>query len=217
VTSFWVAFPPQKRQSCWEGKHVVLKSTKLLSIIKLWKSPSCHYEELSDREKRDIKRIIADSDYYCSLSEQHKTAAVSIIAVLSSGQNLEYVPETVINRDICRAAFLAKDADCSILPYIPYPDLLKEGIKRFSVNTPAFVLYSLADIQDTQMAQDAIKADAYCIQLVPERFMSKDLCKTALQSPNADDKISNYIKERFPELQSKNEQNRQNTGAKIKL
>jgi hypothetical protein len=53
-------------------------------------------------------------------------------------------------------------------------------------DTPAFVLYSFADIKDTKTAQEAVKADAYCLQLVPEKLLTKDLCKTALQSPNAD-------------------------------
>ena len=172
---------------------------------------------ITDREKRDIKRIIADKDYFSVLPAQNKTAAVSMVAVLSSGQNLEYVPETIINRAICRAAFLAKDADCSILSYIPYPDIQKEGIKRFSVGTPAFVLYSFADIQDTQMAQDAVNADAYCIQLVPERLMTKDLCRMALHCPNADETVSGFVKERFPDLQPKEEKERQNAGVKMKL
>jgi hypothetical protein len=37
----------------------------------------------------------------------------------------------------------------------------------FSGDMPAFVLYSFTDIRDAEMAQDAVKADAYCIQLVP--------------------------------------------------
>jgi len=171
---------------------------------------------ITDREKRDIKRIIANKDYYSLLPGRHRTAAVSTIAVLSSGQNLEYVPETVINRNICRAALLAKDADCTILPYIPYLDIQKEGIKRFSANTPAFVLYSIAAIQDAQMARDAVRADAYCIQLVPGDLLTKDLCRTALQSPNADEKVSKYVKW-FPDLQTKNEQSQQNTGVKMTL
>jgi hypothetical protein len=56
--------------------------------------------------------------------------------------------------------------DCSVLSYIPYKDIQKEGIRQFSATTPAFVLYSFADITDAQMALDAVKADAYCLQLV---------------------------------------------------
>ena len=147
-------------------------------------------------------KIADDKDYYYFLPEHHKTVAVSMAAVSACGNNLEYVPETIIDRDICRAALEAKDTDCTILSYIPFPDVQKEGIGRFAGNTPAFVLYSFVDIQDTKMAQDAVKADAYCLQLVPNELMTVDLCKTALQHPDADKKVVEFIPEKFqtPEI-----------------
>ena len=152
--------------------------------------------KLTDRERWDIEKIASDKDYYYFLSEYRKTAAVSMAAVTACGSNLEYVPEAVINKDICRAA-LSKDADCSILSQIPFPDVQKEGIQRFSDNTPAFVLYSFVDIQDAKMAQEAVKADAYCLQLVPGELMTEELCKLALQNRDADKKILELIPERF--------------------
>jgi hypothetical protein len=174
------------------------------------------------REARDILNIVDDRDCYPSLPEYRKTVAVSLAAVSLCARHLEYVPETVISkefegREICRAALAAKDADCTILPYIPYPDVKKEGIQRFSGDTPAFILYSFADMQDAGMAQDAVKADAYCIQLVPDRLLTEELCKTALQSPNADEKMLKFISERFPELNPKQETERQKAGVKMKL
>ena len=156
----------------------------------------------TDREKRDIRKIVENSDYYSSLPERHRTATVSTVAVLASGHNLEYVPEGILNRNICRAALSAKDADCTVLPHIPFPDVQKEGIQRFSADTPAFVLYSFADIRDAQTAREAIKADAYCLQLVPEKLLTAELCKMALDSPNADKKVLGFIPEKFrtPEI-----------------
>jgi hypothetical protein len=157
---------------------------------------------LTDREIWDIRKIAGDRDYYPSLPERHRTAAVSMAAVLSSGQNLEYVPEAVLNRDICRAALKSKDVDCTVLPQIPFPDVQKEAIQKFFADTPAFVLYSFADISDAQMAHDAVKADAYCLQLVPDKLLTADLCKMALNSPNADKKVLGFIPEKFrtPEI-----------------
>ena len=177
-----------------------------------------------EREAQDILKIMDDKDYYYSLHEYRKTVAVSLAAVTFQARNLEYVPETVLSkefegREICRAALAADDADCRILPYIPFPDVQKEGIQRFSTDTPTFVLYSFADMQNEKMAQEAVKADAYCIQLVPDRLLTKDLCRTALQSPNADDKVSKFVMERFPELKAEkmqNEEKQQQKGAKMK-
>jgi hypothetical protein len=172
---------------------------------------------LTDREKWDVGKIAEDRDYYLSLPERRKTAAVSLAAVLSSGQNLEYVPENVMSREICRAALNEKNVDCTILPHIPFPDVQKEGIQRFSGDTPAFVLYSFADIRDAKTAREAVKADAYCLQFVPDKLLTAELCQTALKSPNADEKILKFVRERFPALKTKDERPQQKAGAKMKF
>jgi hypothetical protein len=80
----------------------------------------------------------------------------------------------------------------------------KEGVKRFiSSGTPAFVAYSFMDITNTDTAREAVKADAYCLQLVPDKLITADLCKTALQHPEADKKVLGFIPERFrtPEIE----------------
>ena len=151
---------------------------------------------LSDREKWDIGKIAGNRDYYYFLPEHRRTAAVSLAAVTANGNNLEYVPENVINKEICRAALGSKEAECTILPDIPFPDIQKEGIQRFN-DVPAFVLYSFIDISDTPTALNAVRGDAYCLQLVPDRLITADLCKTALQHPEADKKVLGFIPERF--------------------
>ena len=162
---------------------------------------------LTDREKWDIGKIAENKDYYYFLPEHRRTAAVSMAAVTACGANLEYVPETVIDKDICRAALRSKDVDCAILSQIPFHSIQQEGIQRFS-DVPAFVLYSFVDIRDAQMAQDAVKADAYCLQLVPDKLITADLCKTALQHPEADKKVLEFIPGRFynnPEIKKMTE------------
>jgi hypothetical protein len=155
---------------------------------------------LTDREKWDIQKIQNDKNHYPSLPELRKTAAVSLAAVSACGHNMEYVPESVINREICRAAIQSKDVDCTVLPYIPFLDVQREGIQKFSADTPAFVLFSFADIRDATMAKEAVKADAYCLQLVPDKLLTEELCKIARQSPNADKKVMNFIDRRFPSI-----------------
>jgi len=153
--------------------------------------------KLTDREQWDIQKVLEDKFHFATMSDRHKTAAVSLVAVFASADNLEYVPDAVINRDICRMALSSSDADCRILPLIPYPDIQKESAKKFSETDSAFVVYSFADISDVQMAQDAVRKDAYCLQLVPDKLITTDLCKTALQHPDADKKVLGFIPERF--------------------
>jgi hypothetical protein len=53
------------------------------------------------------------------------------------------------------------------------------------------------NITDVQTAREAVKADAYCLQLVPDRLITSELCKTALQHPDAGRKVLSFIPERF--------------------
>ena len=179
--------------------------------------------EQINREARDIFKMLDDNNHFYSLPEFRKTVAVSLAAVSLSARNLEYVPEWVISKEfegraICRAALGAKDADVAIFPYIPYYDVQKQAIQQFTGNTPAFLLYSYADIQDAKMAQDAVKADAYCIQLVPDKLLTKDLCRTALHSPNADAEVTKFVMGRFPELKTEEVgKERKETNKKMRL
>jgi len=154
-------------------------------------------KELAEREEYDIQKVLNEKSYFSTLPEHHRTAAVSLVAVFASAHNLEDVPDAVMNRDICKMALNATDADCTVLPLIPYPEIQKKGIEKFSENTPAFVLYSFVDIQDEKMAREAVKADAYCLQLVPDKLITVDLCKVVLQHPDADKIVVEFIRERF--------------------
>ena len=158
---------------------------------------------------------------YSTLAEWRKTEVVSSVAVATYSGNLEYVPDHILSPEICRAALTAKDADLDILSKIPFPEVQKEAIKMFldEGNDP-FVVYSFADITDTKMAQDAVQRNAYCIQLVPDKLLTKDLCQTALKSPNTDDKVSKFVFEHFSSMKSgipKDEKLRQSEGVKMKL
>jgi hypothetical protein len=140
---------------------------------------------------------------YSTLADWRKTDVVSIAAVSAHSENLDYVPDYALTPDICRAALTAKDADLCILSKIPFVDVQKEAIKKFSdEGNPAFVLYSFTGISDAEMAKNAVKADAYCLQFVPDKLMSTELCKMALNSPNADNKVLGFIPEKFrtPEI-----------------
>jgi len=47
--------------------------------------------------------------------------------------------------------------------------------------------------------------------------LTRDLCRTALQSLNADAEVSKFVMGRFPELKTEGEKERQNVGVKMKL
>jgi hypothetical protein len=51
---------------------------------------------------------------------------------------------------------------------------------------------------------------------VPDKLLTADLCRMALQSPNVDDKMKKFIMERFHELKTEDEKPHQ-AGAKMRL
>jgi hypothetical protein len=61
-------------------------------------------------EKRDVKKVSGNENDYSFLPEHRRT-----VAVLSCGNNQEYVPEAILNRDICRVALNSKKWDCTVL------------------------------------------------------------------------------------------------------
>ena len=153
---------------------------------------------LKDMDTWLVNRDNREFSTYSGLSDSRKTEAVSMAAVTAYGGNLEYVPETLLSPEICRAALSAKDTEMDVLALIPYPEVQKEGIKKFlDEGSHPFVVYSFADITDAYMALDAVGRHGYCLQFVPDKLMTADLCKLALQHPESDKKVLGLIPERF--------------------
>jgi hypothetical protein len=154
---------------------------------------------MNDMEKRDIQSVSKDCPEYsifATLPEYRRTAIVSLVAVSAYGYNLEHVPNEVKNRSICREALKSKDVDCDILSHIPFPDVQREGVKKF-VGIDSFTLYSFVDIKDYETASEAVKSDGYCLQLVPRELLTEDLCKSAIQHSNADIRVLDFITKTF--------------------
>jgi hypothetical protein len=159
-----------------------------------------NWDGLDSRAVSNDNRLFS---LYSTLSDWRKTEAVSMAAVAAYSGNLEYVPDYALSPDICRAALTANDADLDILSKIPFPEVQKEGIKKFlEAGNPPFIVYSFSGINDAEMAKDAVKADAYCLQFVPNKLMTAELCKMAFDSPNADKKVLDFIPKKFqtPEI-----------------
>ena len=82
----------------------------------------------------------------------------------------------------------------SLLPSRLYsPTEKNEILKRLRVIRTIFIFCP----NTAKMAQEAVCANAYCLQLVPNELMTIDLCKQALQNPEADKKVLGFIPERI--------------------
>ncbi len=100
--------------------------------------PGRNTEFVPDRLKTPkMCRAAVDSNSYALyyVPEGLKTPELCMTAVKRNGLVLEAVPGELRTPQICRAALKAVDsADYKILPYIPYPDICLEGLKKFGMS-----------------------------------------------------------------------------------
>lgn len=118
-------------------------------------------------------RAAVDSNSYALyyVPEGLKTPELCMAAVKRNGLVLEAVPGELRTPQICRAALKAVDsADYKILPYIPYPDICLEGLKKFGMSfVDKFEIFaSIApEVMTGELALHGVGMDASCLSLVP--------------------------------------------------
>ncbi len=105
-------------------------------------------------------------------------------AVKRNGLVLAAVPGELRTPQICRAALKAVDsADYKILPYIPYPDICLEGLKKFGMSfVDKFEIFaSIApEVMTGELALHGVGMDASCLSLVPVELRTEAVCLRAV-------------------------------------
>ena len=131
-------------------------------------------------------RAAVDSNSYALyyVPEGLKTPELCMAAVKRNGLVLEAVPGELRTPQICRAALKAVDsADYKILPYIPYPDICLEGLKKFGMSfVDKFEIFaSIApEVMTGKLALHGVGMDASCLSLVPVELRTEAVCLRAV-------------------------------------
>lgn len=131
-------------------------------------------------------RAAVDSNSYALyyVPEGLKTPELCMAAVKRNGLVLEVVPGELRTPQICRAALKAVDsADYKILPYIPYPDICLEGLKKFGMSfVDKFEIFaSIApEVMTGELALHGVGMDASCLSLVPVELRTEAVCLRAV-------------------------------------
>ena len=131
-------------------------------------------------------RAAVDSNSYALyyVPEGLKTPELCMAAVKRNGLVLEAVPGELRTPQICRAALKAVDsADYKILPYIPYPDICLEGLKKFGMSfVDKFEIFaSIApEVMTGEPALHGVGMDASCLSLVPVELRTEAVCLRAV-------------------------------------
>lgn len=131
-------------------------------------------------------RAAVDSNSYALyyVPEGLKTPELCMAAVKRNGLVLEAVPGELRTPQICHAALKAVDsADYKILPYIPYPDICLEGLKKFGMSfVDKFEIFaSIApEVMTGELALHGVGMDASCLSLVPVELRTEAVCLRAV-------------------------------------
>ena len=131
-------------------------------------------------------RAAVDSNSYALyyVPEGLKTPELCMAAVKRNGLVLEAVPGELRTPQICRAALKAVvSADYKILPYIPYPDICLEGLKKFGMSfVDKFEIFaSIApEVMTGELALHGVGMDASCLSLVPVELRTEAVCLRAV-------------------------------------
>lgn len=131
-------------------------------------------------------RAAVDSNSYALyyVPEGLKTPELCMAAVKRNGLVLAAVPGELRTPQICRAALKAVDsADYKILPYIPYPDICLEGLKKFGMSfVDKFEIFaSIApEVMTGELALHGVGMDASCLSLVPVELRTEAVCLRAV-------------------------------------
>ena len=131
-------------------------------------------------------RAAVDSNSYALyyVPEGLKTPELCMAAVKRNGLVLEAVPGELRPPQICRAALKAVDsADYKILPYIPYPDICLEGLKKFGMSfVDKFEIFaSIApEVMTGELALHGVGMDASCLSRVPVELRTEAVCLRAV-------------------------------------
>jgi len=116
--------------------------------------------------------------------EEMITPEIAMKAVQLDGTALEFVPESVNTPEICRAALNCKDSDdYDVIHYVPFSDVCYDYLKNSDGQTsdPFMVFGNVKrDVVTTEMAQLAVKLEPSCLQFVPDRLKTSELCAEAV-------------------------------------
>lgn len=107
-------------------------------------------------------------------------------AVKAWGYNLEFVPEGLKTKEICREALVASPdlgyEHCIILAYVPYPDICLEGMKNNQGGVDIVELAHMLrpEVIDKDIADYLVGRDGCCLAYIPLHLQTEELALKAV-------------------------------------
>lgn len=132
-----------------------------------------------------IERFKKDEELFRRLPKDTLTPELCMMAVKADGYNLEFVPEGLKTKDMCREALRASPdlgyGDAEILAHVPYPDVCLESMKEFAKNVDCAELIVLLrkEVITPEIADFAVSQNGHCLAAVPIHLQTEALANRA--------------------------------------
>lgn len=129
-----------------------------------------------------------DNEFFSEIPEEKKTPDMCMEAVKEMGDNLEFVPEGLKAKEMCRIALVSSPdlgyGDYEILSHIPFPDVCMEGIKQFENNVDMvdIVRALRKEVINKEIADYVVGKDGRCLGLIPLDLQTESLVLKAVRT-----------------------------------
>lgn len=137
-------------------------------------------------QKEYQEMIIEDPESFCNIPVEYKSTDLCMDAVKSWGYNLEFVPEGLKTREMCRNALISSPdlgyGDYVILAHVPFSDVCLEGIKKFEngLDIMDVVCVLRKEVIDEKIANYIVGQDGCCLGIIPLQIQSEELALKAV-------------------------------------
>lgn len=133
-----------------------------------------------------------NEDLFHKLPKESLTSELCMIAVKADGYNLEFIPEGLKTKDLCREALRASPdlggGDAEILAHVPYPDVCLEGMKGYAAYVDCLDLIRMLrkEVITPEIADFAVAQNGHCLAAIPLHLQTEILsCHATLTSGNS--------------------------------
>lgn len=140
-----------------------------------WNTPQLYWDMLKERPER-----------FEEMAASYKSPDLCMEAVKLDGYNLEFVPEGLKTKEMCREALTASPdlgyGDFVILAHVPFSDVCLEGIKHFENGLDMMDIATVLrpEVIDKELAEYLVGKDGCCLSRIPLHLQTEELALKAV-------------------------------------
>lgn len=128
----------------------------------------------------------SDPESFREIPTEYKSPSLCMEAIKLDGYNLEFVPEGLKTKEMCREALTASPdlgyEDVVILAHVPFPDVCLEGVKHFENGLDMMDIAAVLrpEVIDKELAEYLVGKDGCCLSRIPLHMQTEELALKAV-------------------------------------